>query len=403
MLEQLSPDKKKISLKELDFSKPQQKLKIFDQRSIDFLNSISRQLLKNPKTNRIPAFVALAYWLRKSNIKKIIQENEQVIHSKNYQTQPIGLVFHVCPANVDTLFLYSLAVSLLMGNQNILRISKRLEHDFIQNIFGLMNQEMAREEFQIFKKYILIVRYGHEKEINEYISMQADARVIWGGDSTIQHFKSIASQSRCQDILFANRISYALFSAKKYLNLSVKEQSELARLFFNDAYTFDQKGCASPQHIFVLGDEENALDFERIFYNQLQEIVASKYENDVFSLANLKLNQLAQDAIEQNIESFIGSDNQLVFAKSKSHVLPSCGGGYFYLHFIENLKEIQGFINKKTQTISYFGLSEKDIKHLKSITYGLGADRIVPIGKALDFDYIWDGYNLLEALSIKKR
>jgi hypothetical protein len=29
-------------------------------------------------------------------------------------------------------------------------------------------------------------------------------------------------------------------------------------------------------------------------------------------------------------------------------------------------------------------------------------DRVVPLGKALDFDYIWDGYNIfMEMLSFK--
>src|SRR5229473_1854189 len=38
---------------------------------------------------------------------------------------PRGLVFHVPPANVDTIFVYSWALSALAGNRNVVRISPR--------------------------------------------------------------------------------------------------------------------------------------------------------------------------------------------------------------------------------------------------------------------------------------
>jgi hypothetical protein len=32
---------------------------------------------------------------------------------------------------------------------------------------------------------------------------------------------------------------------------------------------------------------------------------------------------------------------------------------------------------------------------------GEGIDRVVPLGRALEFNYVWDGYNLLDELSKK--
>ena len=44
------------------------------------------------------------------------------------------------------------------------------------------------------------------------------------------------------------------------------------------------------------------------------------------------------------------------------------------------------------QTIGYIGNKDMFISLLKS---GIkGVDRIVPVGKTMDFDLIWDGYNL---------
>ncbi|MFC6804089.1 acyl-CoA reductase [Deinococcus caeni] len=38
---------------------------------------------------------------------------------------PRGLVFHVPPANVDTIFIYSWLMSVLAGNRNVIRLSSR--------------------------------------------------------------------------------------------------------------------------------------------------------------------------------------------------------------------------------------------------------------------------------------
>ena len=53
--------------------------------------------------------------------------------------------------------------------------------------------------------------------------------------------------------------------------------------------------------------------------------------------------------------------------------------------------------NNSIQTISYIG----DIAMFNALlSLRLkGIDRVVPIGKTMDFDLIWDGYNLFEMLT----
>ena len=53
------------------------------------------------------------------------------------------------------------------------------------------------------------------------------------------------------------------------------------------------------------------------------------------------------------------------------------------------------------QTLSHIGLSEKDITNLVMQITNRGVDKIVPVGKALDFNVIWDGYDLVEQFSRK--
>ena len=76
-----------------------------------------------------------------------------------------------------------------------------------------------------------------------------------------------------------------------------------------------------------------------------------------------------------------------------------CNSGYFAEYYAEDLKEIEGIINKKYQTLAYYGFANKDLKNRIKELMPHGIDRIVPIGKTMDFSLIWDGYDLINKLS----
>ena len=66
---------------------------------------------------------------------------------------------------------------------------------------------------------------------------------------------------------------------------------------------------------------------------------------------------------------------------------------------IDLLDEIRGLISSRCQTLSYFGVSNSDIRDL-IFKYGLkGIDRVVPIGSGLEIGLIWDGFDLISTLS----
>ena len=67
--------------------------------------------------------------------------------------------------------------------------------------------------------------------------------------------------------------------------------------------------------------------------------------------------------------------------------------GTFVECVINDINELTPICNnEKVQTISYVG----DSKMLDANLNLKGVDRIVPIGKTMDFDMVWDGYNLFE-------
>ena len=56
-------------------------------------------------------------------------------------------------------------------------------------------------------------------------------------------------------------------------------------------------------------------------------------------------------------------------------------------------------MNKKFQTLTYFGLNKNFYKKLILDNFTGGIDRIVPIGQALDISLNWDGYDLNKSLT----
>lgn len=404
MIDVIVPNKLISSVKNLSaIEHTEFRIKPFSDLTIAFLNDLSREILKHPELRTEPAFAALGFWLRKSNLKSIINENVAFFESSKYKIEPLGIVFHVCPSNVDTMFFYSLVIALLAGNKNIVRISSKLDHPLMFSLFETINVILNQNDYAVFADYINIVKYERNDEINQEISQQSDGRIIWGGDETVHQFKSYATKPKVKDLFFADRISYSLINTESTKGLNDDESSKLIQDLFNDIYTFDQKGCSSPHCMFLLGDRVQNKNFLEKAYHDISKYASDHYDADVGSIATFKFNQVAEDIIDQKISSSIHSNNFLIFSELKDISVPeSCGTGYLYYVQINNLYELKEYINRKIQSVGYFGFSNDELNLLAELSYAKGIDRIIPIGKALDFDYIWDGYNILtEMVSLK--
>ena len=76
-----------------------------------------------------------------------------------------------------------------------------------------------------------------------------------------------------------------------------------------------------------------------------------------------------------------------------------CSSGYFNEVIVSSLDELLPVINRKFQTIGYFGFTKEELENWIKRRKPLGIDRIVPIGRTMDFSLNWDGYDLVYALS----
>ena len=73
--------------------------------------------------------------------------------------------------------------------------------------------------------------------------------------------------------------------------------------------------------------------------------------------------------------------------------------GIFFELEVDDIAQLKELITIKCQTLSQFGFEINELKKLILDNNILGIDRIVPFGKALEFDFNWDGYDVVRSLS----
>lgn len=385
---------------------PEKSLAIFDPAALSLLNTISKFLLADKNFNRSPEIAALGFWLRKSNIERMEEENSHWLRSPAFSVNPLGTVFHVAPSNVDTIFLYSLCISLLMGNSNIVRVSSAPLTPAADFIISCINKALAEKEFRFLKDYIRIITYNHDESINTFLSSHANGRVIWGGNETVSHFRAVLSSVYCKDILFPNRVSYSIIKASAFIDSNAETKQSVALDFFNDAYTFDQLGCSSPRLIFVQGSEDEKIAFSKDFYSCLSSVALKRYGDRAALLSVQKFNRLAGEVISGKVTGVQHSNNSAYFVETEneSPEFESCFGGYFYLYRLDkgSFAPLKKMVSESAQTLTWYGFERDELDELNCALYGKRIDRIAPIGEALSFHYIWDGMNLFEELSRKR-
>lgn len=368
---------------------------IFDKLVISFLDDISIAIKKSKLASPYSDLKNFGFWCRKANLINI---------SENYPKKNLmlgrGIVLHITPSNVPLNFAFSFAFGMLSGNSNIVRLPSR---NFTQvNI-------LCRIIYKILKKFkyssllnkFCFVKYDKSDDISSQLSREVDARLIWGGDETINKFKKYQTSPRCVDLTFSNRYSISIMDINEIAKLREKELKNLAQKFYNDCYLMDQQGCSSPQALLWVG-KKNFLAKKK-FWEALSKIVHLKYGSDL-SVANQKITSLSRVAVTSktnfrlNYKDFKLLRLNINDASSEIEKIQCHFGTFAEIHIgkIDKLKKI---ISKRFQTITYYGLERKELNDFILHNGITGVDRIVSVGRAFDIGPIWDGYDIIHSLS----
>ncbi len=370
----------------------------FNELSLEFLGELSNAILKSSEVKRFPDVITFGFWCRAANLKKMKAGYPNLSNRKG-----IGTVFHIAPSNVPINFAFSYVFSLLSGNISIVRVpSKQFEQ--IDIVSTIINSLLNNPKYDLIKYNTYFISYNHSDILTKQLSSIANARLIWGSDSTVKTLKSFDTPSKCLDIAFSERYSFAVIGAKEILNLDEFKLKKLIDGFFNDTYLMDQNACSSPQFILWYSEDDlSTLAAKDKFWNAVSDKVNNEYDLAAKSSVD-KLTWMCIDLVSRDFVSEVTTFSNNIYCvqlnKLPNSILELKGKyGYFYEYSTSDISLIETFIDIKIQTLTYFGVSKEELFKVVYNSGNIGIDRIVPIGTALEIGLIWDGFDLIYTLT----
>jgi hypothetical protein len=222
--------------------------------------------------------------------------------------------------------------------------------------------------------------------------------VIWGGDETVAALRPLPLPSHASERVFGSKYSFSVINATRWQSAPAEIRAQVASGFFNDLFWFDQMACSSPQVVFWLGPAEaveaSAAGFERDLQAEVDRRrfvapVASAVHRRAFAFG---LAATADVRVVLEHPGFVGVHLRDRAALDKE----VCGGGLVRHVRAGTIAEVVAFIDEADQTVTHWGLEPEVLRQLGHEGGLRGLDRVVPIGEALAFDTVWDGFHLID-------
>ena len=222
----------------------------FAAERVNLVAGVAETLLGPRRSTASGPAAHFAFWTRRAALAKLAASFAARV-PQNTLARPRGLVFHLPPQNVETVFLYSWALSYLAGNANIVRLPQEISARMraIVDLF-LERLEAAGDDSQAF------VHYPSQGDLGTKISALSDARVVWGGDAKVALFAPLPLRNGGKSIWFGDRFSFSTINGAALGDLDDAGLKALAKKLHNDIFVFDQMACSSPHALYVVGDAE---------------------------------------------------------------------------------------------------------------------------------------------------
>jgi len=250
---------------------------------------------------------------------------------------------------------------------------------------------------------IRVVSYPRDDAITKMFSASCQARVLWGGDATISHLRSMTSSPRCIDVCFADRYSLCFMEASAILSADDVAMERLINGFYNDVFLLDQNACSSPHLLLWKGSDNNIQQAKDIFWKAMSNLLIDKEEQPTIHAID-KFTHLCRIALTLDNCTSENEQQNLIYRVQLDEVPDDIDRfrgqhGFFFEATDNDFKALRRIVGENYQTVTYFGIDPKSIMKCV-VNKGLsGIDRIVPVGSALDIGIVWDGYDLIGTLS----
>ncbi|MEO3799074.1 acyl-CoA reductase [Nonomuraea sp. B1E8] len=366
------------------------RLETGDERVRAFLTAFGRRLLRPALARRHPELGSLGFFLRPSELARTVEGL-----AGEHLRVPRGLVFHVPPANVDTVFVYSWALSALMGNRNIVRLSPR-SGPVAGVILDTLHEALAEAD-PVIGATQRIVSYDRDDAVTAALCAACDLRVVWGGDATVQALRRHPLAPHARDLAFPDRSSFAVIRAAAWSGAPAAARVRVAEGFVNDAYWFDQAACSSPRTVFWVGAPSDCDAARADFAEHVARVLGERGWGVDAAMAvekRVAAYGLAADGVAERVEFRGNVLADVTLAEGAAPPRRWLGAGTFTHARIGALAELAALVERRDQTMTHFGFAGAELDELARGLAGRGVDRMVPVGGALSFHRVWDGVDL---------
>ncbi len=373
----------------------------FDSGAVSFLADLSALLLADKAAKAYPDVVTFAFFCRRAHLLALRQGYESALPGRVGR----GLVFHIAPGNVPVNFAYSLLSALLAGNAGIVKAPSQ---DFPQTrLLCAAMESLLEGEHKALRPYVNVIAYSRDRQdLTEAFSALCDARIIWGGDETVARVRQAALPPHAFDVTFADRYSLLLVQPQAVLAMDEAALAAMAQGFYNDTFLTDQNACTSPRLVYWVTEgcgADRVAEAKDRFWRAVHAYAAPRYALQPV-LAVDKLTALYRAAVALPGAARVPMADNLIARIRVEALTPEllnlrCAGGCFVEYESPGLAPLSALCARRVQTLSYLGLEPEALGAFVLQSGLRGVDRIVPLGKTMDFSLTWDGYDLILALS----
>nr|WP_245200457.1 acyl-CoA reductase [Herbaspirillum sp. LeCh32-8] len=371
---------------------------VFDAVRLDFLADLSRALLAHPQVRTLPDVVGFAYWCRRANLAQLAARAAK----RDDTRMGLGLSFHICPSNVPVNFAFSLAFGLLSGNTCVLRLSSK-PSETTDRILAAIVPLLTEPKYAALSRDILVTRFGHDDNINRFWLNLADARIVWGGDATVAHMRSLPCRPRSREVAFPDRYSFCALGPQAVLALDDAGLATLCGQLYNDLYLMDQAACSSPQLVAWIGTANDVAAAQARLWPALAAHARTRYTQQPVRMMDKYVDACRHALGNERVADVTRHGNILYriglsgLAQDQDSQRGYCGTVHEVV--LDSLDALAPVINERYQTLTYFGLDRSLLREFVVGQRLRGIDRVVPAGRALDMDIVWDGYDIAATLS----
>lgn len=377
----------------------------FDDR-IAAMDLLAKQILapSSPIRKKIPSegLAYLATFLQQGYLQGLIARELADVRSltefvsvearKSIRHVPRGLVCHWVAGNVPLLPLFSWAISVVLGNRNVIRLSSR-QNDVVSPFLEVLQQ--LSEAGKVIANETVVVSFDSDNvSAHRLMSEAADARIAWGGQEAVSSIRGLPTHWECEDIVFGPRVSMAV------VDPAVIDAGGIRRLA-TDVVVFDQMACSSPQSIFVKA-RRNSKEFQsfRDRFSREFDTLSSAYPRHALDFSETY--QIGLDRARVLLDggeiSRDRSTSWTVAVVDRPNDTVQCANRFVQLIPFEALDEVFPLIPRNIQTVVSL-LGTDDLAEFTEIAAKLGVCRFPRPGEGNNFENPWDGTGLVSRLT----